>query len=114
MVNYALSGNKVEILNFGPSKKSLSVKEVVEIAVENWQSEANIVYGVELSDLESHYLELNSSRSKEILGWQPVWTQQQAVIETIAWWKDVFIYGIDVQERCKSDIKKLINEVASR
>jgi CDP-glucose 4,6-dehydratase len=114
MVNNALSGNKPEILNFGPSEKSLSVKEVVKIAAENWRSEANIVFGEDLSNLEARSLELNSSASREKLGWQPVWTQQQAVTESIAWWKDVLIHGIDAQERCKSDIEKLMNKISPR
>ena len=114
MVNYALSGNKIEILNFGPLERSLSVKEVVKIAAENWQSEANIIFGADLSNLEARSLELNSSASREKLSWQPVWTQQQAVIESISWWKDVLVYGIDAQERCKSDIEKLMNKFGPR
>ena len=112
MVNKALSGDKLEILNFGPSEKSLSVKEVVEIATKNWQSKAEIIYGKEISELEASTLELNSSRSREKLGWQPVWTQRQAVIESISWWRDVLIYGNDAQERCKSDIEKFMNKVS--
>ena len=114
MVNNALRGNKLEILNFGPSEKSLSVKEVVKIAAENWRSEANIIFGEDLSELEARSLGLNSSASREKLSWQPVWTQQQAVIESIAWWKDVLIHGIDAQERCKSDIEKLMNKISPR
>lgn len=114
MVNNALRGNKLEILNFGPSEKSLSVKEVVQIAAENWQSEANIIFRESLSDLEAHSLELNSSAAREKLSWKPIWTQQQAIIESIAWWKDVLIYGIDAQERCKLDIEKLMNKISPR
>lgn len=113
MVNNALSGDKLEILNFGPSEKSLSVKEVVEIAAKNWQSKAEIIYGKEISELEASTLELNSSRSKEKLGWQPVWTQRQAVIESISWWRDVLIHGNDAQERCKLDIEKFMNKVST-
>jgi CDP-glucose 4,6-dehydratase len=114
MVNNALSGNKLDILNFGPSEKSLSVKEVVKIAAENWQTESNIIFGQHSSNLEASSLDLDSSTSREKLSWQPVWTQQQAVIESISWWKDVLIYGIDPQERCKSDIEKFMNKVGPR
>lgn len=114
MVNNALSGNKLEVLNFGPSEKSLSVREVVKIAAENWQSEANIIFREDFSDLEARSLELNSSTSREKLSWRPVWTQQQAVIESISWWKDVLINGIDAQERCDSDIEKLVNKISAQ
>jgi CDP-glucose 4,6-dehydratase len=114
MVNNALSGNKLEILNFGPFEKSLTVKEVVKIATENWRSKVNIVFREELSDLEARSLELNSSESRKKLSWQPVWTQQEAVIESISWWKDVLIHGIDAQERSKSDIERLLNKISSR
>jgi len=77
-------------------------------------SDANIFFGEDLSNLEARSLELNSSRAREKLGWQPVWTQQQAVTESIAWWKDVLIYGMDAQERCKLDIEKLMNNINPR
>jgi CDP-glucose 4,6-dehydratase len=111
MVNNALSGGKLEILNFGPAEKSLSVKEVVKIATDNWQTESNIIFGQHLSNLEASSLELNSSASREKLGWQPIWTQRQAVIETMSWWKDVLIHGVDAHQRCIIDIEKYINKV---
>jgi CDP-glucose 4,6-dehydratase len=111
MVNNALSGGKLEILNFGPAEKSLSVKEVVKIATDNWQTESNIIFGQHLSNLEASSLELNSSASREKLGWQPIWTQRQAVIETMSWWKDVLIHGVDAHQRCNIDIEKYINKV---
>lgn len=111
MVNNALSGGKIEILNFGPAEKSLSVKEVVKIATDNWQTESNIIFGQHLSNLEASSLELNSSASREKLGWQPIWTQRQAVIETMSWWKDVLIHGVDAHQRCIIDIEKYINKV---
>jgi CDP-glucose 4,6-dehydratase len=114
MVDKALGGHEVEILNFGPSEKSLSVAEVVKIAEENWQSESTIIYDEELRELEAKSLELNSSLSREKLGWQPMWTQQQAVIESISWWKDILFHGIDAQERCKSDIEKFMNKIDLR
>ena len=109
MVNHALNGNELEILNFGPTEGSLSVKEVVEIATENWQSDSKISYGEDSSDLEARSLELNSSLERKALDWKPIWTQQEAVIESISWWKDVLINGIDVHERCKSDMNKISN-----
>jgi len=112
MVNNALSGNKLEILNFGPSEKSLSVKEVVKIAAENWQSQGTIIFRENLGDIEAQALELDSSASREKLNWRPVWTQQQAVIETITWWKDVITKGIDAHDRCKLDVFKLITKMS--
>jgi CDP-glucose 4,6-dehydratase len=111
MVDNALSGSKLEILNFGPSESSLSVKEVVKIATEHWQSKSRIIYNENSSELEAQSLELDSSLSREKLGWKPVWTQREAVIESISWWKDVLKHGVDVQERCTSDINKYLNKV---
>ena len=110
MVDNTLSGNKLEVLNFGPSERSLSVKEVVKIATENWQSKSKIAYNENFSELEAQTLELDSSLSREKLGWKPVWTQQEAVVESISWWKDVLMRGVDVQQRCTSDISKYLNK----
>jgi CDP-glucose 4,6-dehydratase len=111
MVDNSLSGNKLEVLNFGPSEKSLSVIEVVKIAKENWQSKSKITYNKNSSELEAQTLELDSSLSREKLGWKPVWTQEEAVIESMSWWKDVLMHGVDVQQRCTSDISKYLNRV---
>jgi CDP-glucose 4,6-dehydratase len=109
MIDNALSGNKLEILNFGPTEESLSVQEVVEIAAGKWQSNSKITYREDSSELEARSLELNSSLARKALGWKPLWNQQEAVIESMSWWKDVLINGIDAHERCNSDLNKTLN-----
>ena len=111
MVNSALSGNNIETLNFGPIEKSLSVKEVVNIATENWHTKSKLIYNEKFSELEAKSLELNSSLAQEKLGWKPVWTQREAVMNSISWWKDVLIYAANAQERSILDIQECLNKV---
>ena len=111
MVNSALSGNNIETLNFGPIEKSLSVKEVVNIATENWHTKSKLIYNEKISELEAKSLELNSSLAQEKLGWKPVWTQREAVMNSISWWKDVLIHAANAQERSILDIQECLNKV---
>ena len=109
MIDNALSGSELDTLNFGPCEKSLSVQEVVNIAKEYWPSKSKIIYGEQQVHLESKSLELNSSLARLELGWKPVWTQSEAVVETISWWQDILSETFDVQDRCNFDIKKMMS-----
>ena len=40
------------------------------------------------------------------LNWAPRWTQEEATIFTINWWKKVLLEKIDPLEACLSDIER--------
>jgi len=74
--------------NFGPDMDDhLTVKELVELAIKNWGSgnwkditNANQPH-------EAGLLQLNITRAKNQLGWQPRLNSQQAIEWTIDWYK---------------------------
>ena len=35
----------------------------------------------------ANYLKLNCSKAKNILKWEPIWTLDQALVETVKWYK---------------------------
>jgi CDP-glucose 4,6-dehydratase len=102
-------------LNFSPREQSLSVAEVVDVSIATWESikvEAPIL---KLSDIESVYVEskelqLDSSRATNLLNWRPIFTQQEAIILTINWWKLLSLKKIQASDLIESDIKEFLRK----
>lgn len=109
MIDNSIVSSKINTLNFGPNGKSLSVMEVVEIATKCWPSKSEVRYDNLNKYSESALLELNSNLASHELDWKPMWSQKEAVIESIAWWKDVLGGHTTAEERCKLDILKLLS-----
>ena len=63
-----------------------------------------ILYEAGSSNLEAATLQLDSSLSKEILNWKPVWSQERAIRDTFTWWDKVFHKDISAEEACLHDI----------
>jgi CDP-glucose 4,6-dehydratase len=108
MINSALKGTDLEALNFGPSEKSLSVREVIETAVDFWPSNSKIIEVNSSYGLEAISLELDSTLSSRTLGWKSVWAQREAVVASLSWWKDVLSQEFDAQARCNLDITEFL------
>jgi len=106
-----LNGGKIESLNFGPNGESLSVSKVIEISRGLWPSETrvNIVRADE--GIEARTLALDSSKAREMLGWNPRWSQESAVESTLNWWINTRLMGISAQQACSSDIATLLENV---
>jgi CDP-glucose 4,6-dehydratase len=111
MIDNALQNSDLEILNFGPSEKSLQVKEVVDIATKFWGSESRVVFKTKSNELEAEILELDSTLARKKLGWVPFWSQKNAIIDTVSWWKDVLSKTSAAEQRCQIEIQKLLAHI---
>lgn len=108
MINNAMSGSELGILNFGPSEKSLTVQEVVDLSVKYWPSKSRISFTEDHNNFESKTLELDSSLARQVLNWKPVWSQEASIIETISWWRAVLEKSIKAKDRCNLEIEKAL------
>ncbi|WP_445571489.1 CDP-glucose 4,6-dehydratase [Pseudomonas sp. E102] len=77
--------------NFGPGETDMcSVGEVVQLLAERWPQAPGL--RIEPCDLhEAGLLRLDSSRARQLLGWQPRWSLQQCLAQTLDWhlaWQD--------------------------
>jgi len=100
-----LSGSDIESINFGPAETSLTVSEVVEIAMTCWGESATVKMDSSTNSVyEASKLELSSLLAKESLNWVPVWSQRSAVQATVEWWKGLLLEGKDPLELCQKDI----------
>jgi len=107
----ALTSNTNEpAFNFSHGKKSLSVKKVVEIASESWGGPTRIKFNENANNRETKNLTLNPKKAKKILNWESNWNQEQAVVSTVNWWKNLHINKLTPLEACLIDIRELIYE----
>jgi CDP-glucose 4,6-dehydratase len=94
--DYVLSGSSPNTLNFGPNNGcELTVELVASIFLDslpdNLKKSISIETNLEerLLIKEAELLSLNSSRSRELIGWDPQISSKLAVIFTSKWWGKV-------------------------
>lgn len=84
--------------NFGPDESSvLTVAEVSKLACE-YYGKGNVVVGEKSPLHEAGLLMLNIEKAAKILGWTPTLTAQQAIKETIEWYKHFYNKDCDLYE----------------
>ncbi len=92
LMGYVLAVMKTEThnfdsFNFGPKESSLKVSEVIQIANENLGGELSVNLMDSGADVEAKSLELDSERACTILEWKPFLSQEEAIHQTLNWWK---------------------------
>ena len=77
--------------NFGPDQNSINtVQDTVTLAVQIWGSSASWELTNDNHLHEANLLKLNSEKAKSILKWKPRWDFDNAVSETILWYKKYY------------------------
>lgn len=75
--------------NFGPDDSSfLPVEVLVGKVVKSWGAGAWEDHSKPGDVHEAHLLKLDITKAKALLGWSPVWRIDQAVAETVTWYKE--------------------------
>ena len=91
--------------NFGPDTPSLRVREVIEIAQQHYSGNLTVKFeSGEPPQFEAALLDLNSKLAEQVLGWQPVWNQEKAILRTLEWWDNVHSRVTSPLEACLEDI----------
>jgi CDP-glucose 4,6-dehydratase len=104
----ALTSESIDpAFNFSPDGKSLTVLEVANIAVDAWNIDLKINVDIEQGKLESNTLELSSTLAKEKLNWKNCWSQENAVISTVNWWKSIQENTLSPIEACEANLEEL-------
>jgi CDP-glucose 4,6-dehydratase len=108
-VQHQLAGNDEAAFNFSCDSASLTVSEVVRTACTQWDVKvSDFVEFNNSSDnlIEARSLDLNSTKSRLILGWKSNWTQEEAVQSTVSWWKNFRMLKHSPVELCNSEIAR--------
>jgi CDP-glucose 4,6-dehydratase len=107
-----LNDEKITSINFGPDTKSIAVSEVVEVAVKTWGLSTNIELGslVQNNAAEAVSLDLNPDYAKQSLGWEPFWSQEEAVISTVQWWNKVLNQRVKPVDACLDNLSQILSQ----
>ncbi|WP_181391798.1 CDP-glucose 4,6-dehydratase [Methanospirillum lacunae] len=91
--------------NFGPdSNDCLTVQELIDRFIGAWPEKCAKPV-VKSSDFhETPVLNLSVEKSRDILGWSPLWKNQQAIEKTANWYYDYLYNGNLVSSRSIQDI----------
>jgi CDP-glucose 4,6-dehydratase len=74
--------------NFGPDDSDVRpVSWVADRVAALWGSDAAWIADNSEHPHEAHYLKLDSSKARMHLGWRPRWRLDQALAQTVAWYK---------------------------
>lgn len=100
-------------VNFSPREKSLSVADVVEIAVDTWQEVQIKTPKIELNkfadtQIESMELNIDSNLATQFIGWEPRFSQKEAVISTLNWWKSFSSMQVPASTLIQNDIEDFL------
>lgn len=107
-VEHNLSGKYERAFNFAPDEASLTVQQVIDIAKKNFTLEFDSSkLSQQKTPHEDTLLNLNSHKSRELLGWSNLFTQAEAVEDTLAWWKS-YSEGASAEGLAREAIKKYL------
>lgn len=95
--------------NFGPREADMhSVEEVVTRLGQLWGSPALYSVAPGASFHEAHYLRLDSSKAKQLLGWSSRWDLDTSLRKTVEWYI-AFQVIRDMREVCLKQIESYIS-----
>ena len=110
-VEHSLICQMNHTFNFGPSEPALKVREVLSIVMETWPDLQIKTDETNFSNRESHTLELDSTYAKKHIGWQPLFSQKEAVAETLKWWDDKEDGGFPAKEILDRQIQRYLRKM---
>jgi CDP-glucose 4,6-dehydratase len=97
--------------NFGPPDRlAISVQELVERLIELWGVGDWEDISLDEAPHEAGLLSLSWEKACNLLGWQPVYTWQEALAETVAWFKQYYECGLsaDMYDVCVEQIERYV------
>jgi len=109
-IERSILGGQIESYNFGPTEKSLRVRDVVDIFKEILGTNTEV--RIEESELksESKTLDLDSARARKDLEWSPKFDQVKAIEMTFNWWRGVIDQDISPIEMINADLTQFLGK----
>jgi CDP-glucose 4,6-dehydratase len=114
-LEYSLLNPNTYAFNFAPIDQSLRVREIVSIFANAFEGPNNLEVKLlptekysSKNNREALNLRLNSELSKQVLDWQPQYSQKKSIEETALWWKKTLVDKEDPGEVTKLQIKQYL------
>lgn len=105
-IEESLLGKTLGELNFGPTNLDIPVSKVLEVGCKYFPLVKQLIEISQSTDMiiEAEKLQLNSSKSREMLNWVPKWDSLEAIDLTFKWWDRYINHRAGTTELCKNDI----------
>tara|TARA_B110000014_G_scaffold259130_1_gene246384 strand:- start:765 stop:1889 length:1125 start_codon:yes stop_codon:yes gene_type:complete len=100
-----------EAWNLGPdnSNKFFSVKEIVEMILNRWKCKTDIeIIDNSNEPFESKILQIDPSKANNILEWKNVFSVEEAITETVSWYKAFIEDPKVIEKETKREIDNYI------
>jgi CDP-glucose 4,6-dehydratase len=105
--------NVCTAFNFGPDPESnRTVRDVVNEVLKHWPGKWSDQLD-ENAPHEAGLLNLNIGRARQILSWRPVWNFEEAVAQTVGWYRDV-TGKVDPSKLTREQINHYQRDAAAR
>ena len=97
--------------NFGPNTNLVSsVNKVVSKLLECWGEENWEIYSSDLPQHEANLLQIESTKAKIELDWEPIWDMDMMLQMTVDWYKNY--KEPDIYKFCEKQIKSFQNDLS--
>ena len=109
IVEQCLQGLEYSHFNIGPMSESLNVAELTQIGSTIFK---DLVLNTKQKNLgmniEATTLDLDASLVCESFGWQPKWTQEEAIFKTFTWWYSYLNDSKNVMQLCDAEVLEFL------
>ena len=96
--------------NFGPDDAScVTTGALADLFCHFWGGEQNWINTSDGGPHEANFLKLDCSKSKAVLGWRPKWSIEDAVYESVEWYKN-FIENKNIEKFTDEQINKYLQK----
>jgi CDP-glucose 4,6-dehydratase len=121
VLEYSLDNREIHAFNFAPNDQSLQVQEIVKLFSNVLKSHKKIevefirnLKSKNTKSLEASNLCLNSELSRQVLHWEPVYSQIEAIEETAFWWVKILVDKENPVEISRLQIEKSLSVLQER
>ncbi|QRG69332.1 CDP-glucose 4,6-dehydratase [Brevibacillus choshinensis] len=98
--------------NFGPEDGDAKpVEWLVEKLCASWGESPGCERDTDSTWHEAHYLKLDCSLAKSLLGWKPLWSIEQA-LDRVVEWNQAYLRGADMRAVSLTQIERFMREAA--
>jgi len=115
-IENCLKNGGADSYNFSPKEESISVIGLIETLEKTWNSDFTYKLLTETCEIEKEAktLQLNSSLATIKLGWDPVFSQIEAIERTGVWWEQIKQGTQTYHQAVSSDIDFFLSQIQKR
>jgi CDP-glucose 4,6-dehydratase len=114
-ISKSIAGESSDSYNFGPIESNTTVAQLIVEFNKNFDNKIQTQFISRIGDLhEADKLELDSSKAISELGWNPIWSQQEAVYRTSTWWSKFLNHELDSFQLCCNDTEDYLNTLLGK